>query len=288
LVREAVLEIEESRQWRTWVRHLDLVHVERLDDAVAVLAQEHYDAALVDAALDDAPGLAGLLSLRAQAPDLPVILLVAGEDDAFAASAVREGAEDCLPKNELDCASLARALRHAVERHRRTAALRFATLLDAETGAYNRNGLLTAGDQHRRLARRLNLPVSLVVAALDGACGNPGASLPAAVELAAILRLSFADTDLIARLDSRRFAILSLCADPDDLTASVAALRHRLSLRNRRQERSSRLSIRVGTATHGPAGEWSIEELLGRAQSALCENGRSEPVATGAARPASA
>jgi len=274
LVREAVLEIEESRRWRGWVRHIDMVHLERLEDSLAVLAAERFDAALVDAALPDAQGLAPLLSLRAQAPEMPVILLIGDKDDTFAVSAIREGAEDCLLKSEIDCAILARAMRNAVERRRRTAALRYAAQIDLETGLYNRQGLLTAGECDRRLARRLSRSISIVVATLDDACDGGDAGPPAAVEFAAALRLSFPETDLFARLNSRCFAVVSLCGDREEFSASVAALRHRIP-------------VRVGAATAGPSCEGSIEDLLAQAESSLCENGQSEPAALNHARHAS-
>jgi DNA-binding NarL/FixJ family response regulator len=285
LAKEALLEIEESRRWRRWVRHIDLVHLERLEDATAVLAQEPFDVVLAGDALPDACGLAPLLSLRAQAPETAVILLISGGDDALAVSAIREGAEDCIPKEELDCAPLARALRNAVERRRRAAALRSVILLDAETGLYNRNGFMVAAGRDRKLARRLSRSAWLVVAAL----GGPDHALDAApVELAEILRLSFSDTDVIARLEARRFAVLSLCGEGEDVSAPLAGLRRRVWLRNRPRRGEPPLSVHVGTASLGPSGDLSIEELLDLAQSSLCENGPSEPLALDGARRASA
>jgi PleD family two-component response regulator len=282
LAREALLEIEESRRWRPWIGHLDLVHLERMEDALTVLAEEPFDVAVVAAGVAGAGGLAPLFSLRAQAPDLPVILLVSDADDLLAASAVREGADDCISKSDLDCAPLARALRHAVERRRRASAQRHLVLLDGETGLYNRTGFLAAGERDRKLARRLQRPLSLVVAEAAGDAPEPE-------ELAVILHLSFLDTDLVARLDARRFAILSLGGDDRrDVSASLAAMRFRLVSRNRRRHGEPPLEVRLGTASLGPAQDASLEELLDLAQSALCENGPSEPVAGSPARHATA
>ena len=285
LAKEAILEIEESRRWRRWVRHIDLVHLERLEDATAVLAQEPFDVVLAGDALPDACGLAPLLSLRAQAPETAVILLISGGDDALAMSAIREGAEDCIPKEELDCAPLARALRNAVERRRRSAAVRSVILLDAETGLHNRNGFMVAAGRDCKLARRLGRSAWLVVAALGGADHAMDA---APVELAEILCLSFPGTDVIARLEARRFAVLSLCGEGEDVSAPLAALRRRVWLRNRRRRGEPPLSVQVGTASLGPSGDLSIQELLDLAQSSLCENGPSEPLAVEGARRASA
>jgi GGDEF domain-containing protein len=288
LAKEAILEIEESRRWRRWVRHIDLVHLERLEDATAVLAQEPFDVVLAGDALPDACGLAPLLSLRAQAPEAAVILLISGGDDALAVSAMREGADDCIPKEELDCAPLARALRNAVERRRRAAALRSVVLLDAETGLYDRHGFMMAAGRDRKLARKLNRSAWLVMAALGGADQAMDAAPSAPVELAEILRLSFPDTDVIARLEARRFAVLSLRGESEDVSAALAGLRRRVWLRNRLRRGEPRLSVQVGTASQGPSGDLPIEELLELAQSSLCENEPSEPLALEGARRASA
>ena len=128
-----------------------------------------------------------------------------------------------------------------------------------------------------------------MVAALGGADQATDAALPAPVELAEILRLSFPDTDVIARLDARRFAVLSLRGESEDVSAPLAALRRRVWLRNRLGRGEPPLSVQVGTAAQGPSGDLSIEELLDVAQSSLCENGPSEPQALdGGARRASA
>jgi DNA-binding NarL/FixJ family response regulator len=289
LAREAILEIAESRRWRDWIRHADLVHLERIEDAIAVLAEEPFDVALVDAASPDSCGLAPLFLLRARAPELPVILLLSDADDLLGISAVREGAEDCIAKSELDCGLLARTMRNAIERRRRAAALRDVVLLDAETGLYNRTGFLIAGDRYRRLARRLKRSLSLVAVEAAGAGGSADTAPSAPEEIAEILCLSFPEGDVIARLQTCRFAVLSLGdGDGEEIPAALAAMRRRIFARNRRRRDGPPLGARVGTARLEPAQDLAIEELLGQAEAALCENGPSEPAAWSPARRASA
>ncbi|WP_295428863.1 response regulator [uncultured Thiodictyon sp.] len=62
------------------------------------------------------PGLAVLLI--ALAPDLPVLVCGASEDESLGRTLIAAGAEDYLSPADQDARSLARALRHAVERHR--------------------------------------------------------------------------------------------------------------------------------------------------------------------------
>lgn len=266
LVKEAILEVQESRRWRGWVRTIECVRLERLDDAVAVLAEEHFDAALSGSVLPDAQGLDILLSLRAQAPELPVIFLVSGDEDSFAMSALREGAADCLPFESLDCALLARALRGAVERQRRLSAMRSVAVFDPDTGIFNRDGFLTAAERDARIARRLDRWLWLAVTALDDSREDAALGLYPPEELAAALRLSFPETDLVARLDSRHFAVLSFCADADELPSSLAALH-------------DRLPVRVRASWVAPSNRRPLSDLLDQAVALLCENGPCEPPA---------
>ena len=147
LAKEAILEIEESRRWRRWVRHID-IGPPRAYSMMQLLCWPRSGSTWFSPATRCRMLAASLPCFRCarKRRKRAVILLISGRDDALAVSAIREGAEDCLPKEELDCAPLARALRNAVERRRRTAALRSVILLDAETGLYNRNGFMVAAE----------------------------------------------------------------------------------------------------------------------------------------------
>jgi len=56
------------------------------------------------------------VSVRDHVPELPIIVLTGFDDVAVANMAVREGAQDYLAKDQVDSNSLARALRHSIER----------------------------------------------------------------------------------------------------------------------------------------------------------------------------
>lgn len=59
-----------------------------------------------------------LAEWRALAPDLPILVCGASEDECLGRTLIAAGAEDYLSPADQDARSLARALRHAVERHR--------------------------------------------------------------------------------------------------------------------------------------------------------------------------
>ena len=72
------------------------------------------------------------------APDVPIIVLTDVSDESLGVTTVQGGAQDYLVKDEVTPGLLARAVRHAIERHQLLSALRSLSLIDDLTGLYNR------------------------------------------------------------------------------------------------------------------------------------------------------
>ena len=73
-------------------------------------AGDAFEAALLDLALPDSTGLETYRRLAAHQPELPVIILSGLAGDEIAVAAVKEGAQDYLPKSEMSSSNLARAM----------------------------------------------------------------------------------------------------------------------------------------------------------------------------------
>jgi diguanylate cyclase len=95
---------------------LELVHVERLADALVSLVASRPACVLLDLTLPDASGLQALVDVRRAVPDVPVVVLTGTEDEELAVRAVQEGAQDYLVKHKVDLNGLGRAIRYAIER----------------------------------------------------------------------------------------------------------------------------------------------------------------------------
>jgi len=95
----------------------ELTHVDLLADALGKLGQERFDVILADLSLPDCRGLDTFRRLHQRAPDTPILVLSGFDDEAFAVSAVREGAQDYLVKGRVDPYWLGRAISYAIERH---------------------------------------------------------------------------------------------------------------------------------------------------------------------------
>jgi two-component sensor histidine kinase/CheY-like chemotaxis protein len=102
----------------------ELTQVERLSQALEHLDNTHCDAVLLDLQLPDAQGLNTFRQVHQHAPQLPVIVLTALDDESLALTAVRESAQDYLTKGQIDTNLLVRAIRYAIERKRASEELR--------------------------------------------------------------------------------------------------------------------------------------------------------------------
>lgn len=135
--RLAVLLVEDNPGDANLVRHhlergqvaqLDeevyLTHVEDLSTALDALEQQSYDLVLLDLGLPESTGLATLEQVTDVVDDVPIVVLTGLDDTDTALEAIQGGAQDYLPKNNLDENTLIRSLRYAVEREKQARELR--------------------------------------------------------------------------------------------------------------------------------------------------------------------
>lgn len=100
-----------------------LDHSDRLASGLSRLALTPYDVVLLDLGLPDSQGLDTFLALREREPRVPVVVLTGLEDEELAFIAVQQGAQDYLPKGQINSNLLVRSLRYAIERKRTIDAL---------------------------------------------------------------------------------------------------------------------------------------------------------------------
>lgn len=94
------------------------------------------DLALIDLTLPDSQGLDTFLAFYNRAPELPIIVLTALEDETIALTALRDGAQDYLIKTDINPRTLGRAIRYAIERKRgEEARCRLAAIVDSSHDA---------------------------------------------------------------------------------------------------------------------------------------------------------
>lgn len=127
-------------------RHAQNIHIHwapRLEQGLAQMAVESFDAVLLDLNLPDSRGLDTLLKVRSLAPNTAILVMTGNDDEELALRAVQAGAQDYLVKGQVNSALLERAIRYAIERKRIESALNrraselealYQTFLEINTG----------------------------------------------------------------------------------------------------------------------------------------------------------
>jgi signal transduction histidine kinase len=96
----------------------DVECADRLSTAIVRLALGDIDVILLDLSLPDSQGEETFTKTKAYAPDTAIVVLTGFDDKAIALKMVRAGAQDYLPKAQINAGMLARTIRYAIERKR--------------------------------------------------------------------------------------------------------------------------------------------------------------------------
>ena len=157
--------------------------------------------------------------------------------------------------------------------------LRTMALTDELTSLYNRRGFLLLGMHYLRLARR-TAPLSLYLADVDGlkivndCCGHvQGDAL--LVACGEVLKATFRESDIIARIGGDEFAVLAQGGTSESRDAVLCRLQSSIDIMNRDVLPSYRLSLSVGVARFDPLNPITLGELLSVADRELMVRKRS-------------
>jgi diguanylate cyclase (GGDEF)-like protein len=205
----------------------EVVHSERLADAVERLRRGSFEVALVDLSLPDARGLEIVQQLQGTAPSLPIVVLSGFDDEPLALQAVSAGAQDYLVKGEAGPRLLHRAIRYAVERKLAADRLVYLAHHDQLTGLSNRSlfreRLSRAISQARRAAKRvavLFLDLDHFKAINDSLGHDVGDVVLQGV--ARRIKAAVRDADTIARVGGDEFAIVIDKLDDENHAPALA------------------------------------------------------------------
>jgi len=87
-----------------------------LDEGLKYLEENEIDVLLLDLNLPDSQGLDTFQKANEKAPNVPIIILTAFDDEYTAVEAVKEDAQDYLTKGKVDSDLLTRSISYAIER----------------------------------------------------------------------------------------------------------------------------------------------------------------------------
>ena len=154
--------------------------------------------------------------------------------------------------------------------------LRNQALVDGLTGLYNRRGFMFLAQQQLKLANRNKTGMLLLFADfnnlkwINDTLGHYKGDL-ALIETANILKGTFREPDIIARIGGDEFGVLAIEGRRDSAEMLISRLQENLDTHNARGTRRYKLSLSMGIARYDPECPCSIDELLGRADSLMYE-----------------
>jgi diguanylate cyclase (GGDEF)-like protein len=218
--------------------------------------------------------LEALVRTRKVAPEAPIVVVTARQDQGMGLAAVQEGAQDYLMKGELTSESLARAVRFAIERRQTESRVIHRAIHDPITGLPNRRLLLDRLGQALARLDRTNTTLAALFLDLDrfklindsfGHDAGDRVLLEVANRLHAIVRPS----DTVARLGGDEFVILCEDVDGEGHAGAIARrVRQALARSIGVGERQVTVSASIGIALARSSAA-SGDELLREADSAM-------------------
>ncbi len=167
------------------------------------------------------------------------------------------------------------------DRKRMEEELRSLSLTDELTGLYNRRGFLALADQYLKIVNRMKNKISILYADLDDlktindVFGHKEGDR-AIIEAAGILRETFRESDVAARIGGDEFVVMPAVISNASLETVLARLHNNIALANAQAGRSYQISLSYGIAFYDPEEPCTIGELLDRGDKMMYENKKSK------------
>lgn len=194
--------------------------VKTLKQGLEVLRERTPDLIVSDLGLSDSRGIQTFRDLKKAAPETPILLLTGHQDELMAEEALHEGAQDFVHKNDMNLQILSRAIRYAIERYNLLKKARLASFRDDLTGCHSRGAFLALAGHQLKIYKRLQKDFVMFYAKIMGypeilADRGPEGADQAAMAAARILRHTFRDSDVVARVAADEFAVAAVLCDFD-------------------------------------------------------------------------
>jgi diguanylate cyclase (GGDEF)-like protein len=159
--------------------------------------------------------------------------------------------------------------------------LRTLSLVDDLTGLYNRRGFSALAQQELKKAKRIGRGMLLLFADVDDlkkindSFGHHEGDM-ALIEISRILKDTFREPDIIARIGGDEFVVLATEIKETDANILMDRLSEHLKAYNGQKDRPYKLSVSTGIVHYNPKRPCSIDELLTRADKMMYKQKRTK------------
>ncbi len=232
------------------------------ESALEHLGKTPFDMMLTDIFLPGMRGFELTVQARKMRPDMAVIIMTGYIDDFSYDTAIEAGASDFIKKP-----FTLRELKARVALVRVQERQRVMSITDELTGLYNRRGFFTLAEQRLKLARRQRKGLFMLYADLDGlkaindTLGHQEGDM-ALIDTANLLKATYRESDIIARIGGDEFAVIPVGSAGDDIKVVTTRLQKNIDAHNATASRNYTLSISIGMAYYDVEKPGSIDELL--------------------------
>jgi diguanylate cyclase (GGDEF)-like protein/PAS domain S-box-containing protein len=154
--------------------------------------------------------------------------------------------------------------------------LRTLSLTDELTGLHNRRGFFTLVEPLLKLSKRQKSGVLMLYADLDNlkrindTFGHQEGDL-ALIDTADILKKTYRESDIIARIGGDEFVVLPVGSPEDRIEIITARLEENLKNQIAKKDRKYSLSLSFGISHYDPESPCSIDDLINRAEKLMYE-----------------
>ncbi len=250
-------------------------HCETATDGVEALdkiSKTEFDAVVTDIVMPGMDGISLTQELLKRNQSLPVMTVTGYADEYSAETAMSSGAREFI-KKPFSTAEFIIRFDKMMREHRAEETLLILSLTDDLTGLYNRRRFFVLTEQYLKVAVRTKKRLLLLFIDVDDLKWindhhghNEGDQ--ALIDFAKILKQSFRESDIIARIGGDEFVVLFVITD-ENSERLLARLQENLVDFNSQRSRGYPLSISVGAAQFDPEHPISIDELLSKADASM-------------------
>ncbi len=241
-------------------------------EALDKIMETKFDALIVDIAMPEMDGLTLIQELSKHDQNIPVMVMTGYTEEYSAETIIASGAREFI-KKPFSISEFPVRFDMMMRDHKIEEALQALSLIDELTGLYNRRRFFVLTEQSLKLSVRTKKKLLLLFIDMDNLKWindhhghNQGDQ--ALIDLANILRKTFRESDIVARIGGDEFVVLSESTDENSRIV-LTRLHENIKDHNAKKSRCYDLSISVGTTQFDPKDPISIDELLSKADALM-------------------